>query len=86
VAKCTELHLQLTSTRYYNYECNRIKGVFSLGFGSYCLRTDGLITVTSLLAWGAIARELMVLLQNETHVTAQKMTNLDNIIKPSVLR
>jgi copper oxidase (laccase) domain-containing protein len=37
-----------------------LKGVFSLGFGSYCLRTDGLITVISLLVWAAIARELMV--------------------------
>jgi hypothetical protein len=34
--------------------------VFSIGFGYHCLRTDGLILMTSLLALIAIARELMV--------------------------
>ena len=36
---------------------------FSIGFGCHCLRTDGLIIVTSLLALVAIDWELMVWLQ-----------------------
>jgi hypothetical protein len=38
-----------------------LKGVFCIGFGYHCQRTDGVINVTSLLSLPAIARELMVL-------------------------
>jgi hypothetical protein len=55
VAKRTELHLQLISTMYYNNQCNLPDGVFAIGFGCHCLKTDGLIIVSSLLAFVAIA-------------------------------